>query len=377
MLVLLIGALLAALTEGAADVIVLNDGHTLLGQVAEPATAGRMRMIVRREWARTNLPERAVTWERQDAAQAATARDQRLRRLLQWKQERPGAADDRLAEWLDRQIAVLQRDDSAPLPLLMVELAPSQVRRVERREAGTARLLRQAWRAGLENPEALPRADLRARLEGRGFALGEVDPARVDDLLALPRESEPQWLARRAATEVRDDPSLWFIRYQGLLLPEDREPRAGLFGAMASQALKGLLPDRIEEDPLPARLREAESKGRVGIVVTTLEMSPDLGAATVESRLLVRLDRGRWVAAIARPARVAATEARPEAADAIAADPQVQSAFALLDNLGLGALGEEARRQSLAMGAATRRALGTARSAFSLDLDALALPIAP
>jgi hypothetical protein len=361
----------------AADVVVLRDGRFVLGQVVEPAPRGKLRLVVRRGWVREHLPDRAAAWERSEAAYATRARQQRLRRLEAWRRQRPENPHDRINRWLDTEITRLKADAGDPLaPLLIVELAASEVRRLDRRPPETARLLRQAWRAGLDEPETRPIEELRARLEGRGFALSEVDPAPLDDLIALPLESEAQWLARRAATEVRDDRSLWWIRYQGLVLPADAQGGAGNL-ATAGAALKGLLGGEPPEDPLAEPLRMAEAKGRVGVVVTSLELGEDLAAATVEATLWVCLAPGRWTRAVVRPARVPVGAIPPEAAEPLGNDPQVQAAFRLLEGLGSGALGDDVRRRSLAVGAATRQALGMAQSALARDLEGLALRISP
>jgi hypothetical protein len=359
----------------AADVVSLRDGKAVLGQVIEPSPRGKLRLVVRRDWARRNLPDRAALWERSEAASAERARQQRLRRLEAWRRERPAEENDRIVPWLDAEIARRKAGAGEPPPLLLVDLPASAIRRVERRPPETARILRQAWRAGLEEPETRPIAELRERLEGRGFALSEVDPAPLDDLIALPVESDAQWLARRAATEVRDDRSLWFVRHLGMVLPETAQADGANLAATAGAALQSLLGEEPQEDPLAERLRAAEARGRVGLVVMGLELGEDLSSAAVEATLWVRMAPGRWVPAVVRPARAQAGAMPPDAAEAIGDDPQVRAAFRLFEGLGLGAVGEDARRRSLAVGAATRQALGMARTALVRDIDGLALGV--
>ena len=50
-------------------------------------------------------------------------------------------------------------------------------------------------------------------------------------------------------------------------------------------------------------------------------------------------------------------------------------AFQLVEAIGLGGIPEDVKRRSLNVGAATRKALGQARSAAEADLAALAFPI--
>lgn len=373
----LVTLVLLAAADGPADAVVLRDGRRLLGQVLEPAARGRLRVVVRREWLRQHLPDRAPRWERAEHALARQAREQRLTRLRAWKQDRQRSPDDRIGQWLDAEIARLSAPESAEPPLLIVDLPASEVRRVDRQPAATARILRQSWRAGLDGPEDRPLAELRSRLEGRGFALTDVDPARIDDLLALPLENNGTWAARRAATEVRDDRSLWLIQYQGLILPEGAAQDPGAIAANAGNLLRGLLQEDAGDDPLTRAFHDAEAKGRSGLVLTRLELAPDLSGATVEAQLWMRVAPQRWVTAAARPVRITTAETKNHEAEALAADPQVQAAFKILENLGLGAAAEDARRQSLAVGAATRQALGTAKAALAQDLDRLALPVGP
>ena len=49
--------------------------------------------------------------------------------------------------------------------------------------------------------------------------------------------------------------------------------------------------------------------------------------------------------------------------------------FQTVEALGLGGIDPEVKRRSLGIGAATRKALGLARSAASTDLATLALPV--
>ena len=96
---------------------------------------------------------------------------------------------------------------------------------------------------------------------------------------------------------------------------------------------------------------------------------------TVESTLWVRAGGDRWVPFGARSASIRPDDLAPEAGQNLAGDPQVSTAFSLVESLGLGAIPPELKQRSLRMGAATEKALGTARSAISQDLEGLMLPI--
>jgi hypothetical protein len=146
---------------------------------------------------------------------------------------------------------------------------------------------------------------------------------------------------------------------------------------MLGSALRQLVDDPAApaENPLEALGRQIAAKGRVGLVVTQLETSPSLDQVTVTSTLYARVAPDRWQPAARRSSTIRAADAPP--ADPIAADPQIQSLFSLLDSLAPGAAGEQARTLSLQIGSATRLALSQAREALDADLNALALSFSP
>jgi hypothetical protein len=99
-----------------------------------------------------------------------------------------------------------------------------------------------------------------------------------------------------------------------------------------------------------------------------------LSAVTVESTLWVR-SGDRWIPFGSRTANVRSDDLERDAGKNLEADPQIQSAFKIVEMLGLGAIPADVKGRSLRIGAATERALGMARSAFEQDLQALALPV--
>ncbi len=109
--------------------------------------------------------------------------------------------------------------------------------------------------------------------------------------------------------------------------------------------------------------------------MTRLELAPDMSQVSVEATFWVRAGADRWVPFSTRTATVRPDDVPANAGANIAADPQVQSAFSLVQALGLGHLAPELKERSLKMGAATQQALGTARGALSQDLNLLMLPV--
>jgi hypothetical protein len=122
-------------------------------------------------------------------------------------------------------------------------------------------------------------------------------------------------------------------------------------------------------------LRDVAARGRVGALVTRLDLAPDFSSVTVESALFVRGPNGVWTCGPWRSGTLRSGDAAPGAAQALADDPQVKAAFQIVDSIGFGGVSEEMKQKSLAIGATTKRALGMVRAALSRDLESLALSL--
>jgi hypothetical protein len=369
----------------AADRITLRDGSVVLGVVSAttPGPRGSVEFFVRREWAEKALTSHAKQWDRSIAKTVRKAVEDRRKRLEAWRRDRAPhiEANDRIMQWIDRELARTVGGAPPPSVLIPVRLPRSEVRGLERRPPATERLLRLAWVCNLRDPESMPLDELRDALESRGYALdagGRSQPVAVDGLLPPAPEPEPVWLARRAASELAIDPDLRFLRFQDTVLPDTGT--GGLPGGVglgtAMSELKRLLDlDQGEKtDPLLEKLKAVATKGRAGAFVTRLQIAPDMSNVTVESTLWIRLG-DRWAPFGSRAATVRPEELGAEAGKGLEADPQIQSAFKVVESLGLGAIPADLKERSLRIGAATEKALGMARSAFNEDLQALALPI--
>ncbi len=356
--------------DSAADAITLRDGKIILGQVVEPPPRGKLVVIVRRSWVEKQLPDRFRAWKAAEAPSLKRSRDERVRRLEAWKRERTAEPNDSILAWLDTELARLKADSDAP-KLMMVTLNRGDVRKIDKRPADASRKLRQAWRANFDDAETKPLEALSSALEGRGFPVTDVDPAPIEDLLPILPETEAQWRARRAATEVTQDSKLKFISHLGMILPEgasgDKLDLGGIGGLV-----KGLLGDEAAENPLAAKGREVAAKGKVGMMVTTLKTDEDLSGVEVEVVLYARMNGDRWERAAARSVRVRSNEIQPGDGANIVEDPQIKSIFKTVEGLGL-AIPDDLKNKSMNIGAATQKALGKARTAIQPDLDTLNL----
>jgi hypothetical protein len=371
--------------SSAADRITLRDGSIVLGVVntTTPGPRGSVEFLVRRDWAEKALKARAQQWDRSTAASVRQAVDQRRKRLQAWRLDRASHAEanDRILQWIDRELARTAGGAQPKSVLMSVRLPRSEVRGLDRRPAGTERMLRLAWLCKLPDPETMPTGELKDALEARGYALdaaGRSQPVAVDALLPPAPEPEPVWLARRAASEIAVDPDLRFLRFQDTVLPDSGT--GGLPGGVglstAMSELKRLLDvDQGQQaDPLLEKLKAVAARGRAGAVVTKLQIAADMSNVTVESTLWIR-GGDRWFPFGSRAATVRPEDLGPEAGKGLESDPQIQSAFKVAESLGLGAIPAELKTRSLRIGAATEKALGMARSAFNDDLQTLALPV--
>jgi hypothetical protein len=375
--------------ETAADRLTLQDGSVVSGLVTSTRAGQRgtsVEFLVRRAWAEKTLDKHLRRWDRSNAATTKLAISQRQNRLVSWRRERAPqvAPDDRIIPWIDRELARMAAPgEPGRSVLISVQLPRNEVRGMDRRPAAIGRLMRLAWLCELPDPESMSLNQLKDALEDRGFivdAAGSAQPVAIDRLLPPTPETDATWLARRAATELSVDSDLRFLRYQDVVLPDVGAGAAQPLGAVglttAVSELKRLLDlDQNRTDPLVEKLKVIAARGRVGALVTKLEIVPDLSLVTVECTLWVRNAAERWVPLGSRSAAVKPDELRPDAGKELAADPQIQSAFKVVEMLGIGAIPADIKDRSLRIGASTEKALGMARNACNQDLELLVLPI--
>ena len=142
---------------------------------------------------------------------------------------------------------------------------------------------------------------LKNALETRGYAIDTIaakPPASLERLLPLAAESDDQWLARRAATELTVDPDLRFLQFHQMVVPDTGagQPVAAIGLETAMSELKHLLDPQAGEnnDPLTEKLNAIADRGRRSAAVTRLEISPDLRNVMVDITFWIRPGQ-RWV----------------------------------------------------------------------------------
>jgi hypothetical protein len=364
-----------------ADTIVLKDGKTLKGQIVDgPPRLGQVYVVARRSWVAKNLPEWSPKWEKLEAEANRGAELNRRQRLEAWRQDRSATKsepNDRINAWLDRELAKPAADPKTSAPLMVVRLNRSEIKSTYRRTPMAQRAIRLAWTLGLEDVETMRLGEVKTVLEGRGLLADGDGFVSIDGLLPMGPESDVQWLLRRAATELMNDEGLRFVRYGGAILPEPRPGEAPNM-ASATSGLASTLKELLGEapvDPLPPVLNQVAMKGKVAALVTKLDMASDLSTVTVEATLYVYQNRNGWTRGATRSGTLRVGDAPQAAVDAIAQDPQIKSAFGLMDSIGIFQISDDMKRKSLSVGATTQQALGIARGAVNRDITALAIPL--
>ncbi|WP_165070604.1 hypothetical protein [Paludisphaera rhizosphaerae] len=366
----------------AADRVTLRDGKVILGLVTSQAAGPRVGfdMLVRRDWAEAHVPDLAAKWVRNAGTMRKPAVAERRRRLEAWRDERSRfvGGGDKVLVWIDAELKRLEDPKALDAPLLSIHIARDGCRTAERNSDASRRMLALAWLSNLPNPEDATPGELTDSVEARGFMVEGTEVPSLDRLLPIVTEPEAKWLARRAATELTVDSGRRFIRYNNVLLPEQTDGQAlnaplDLNSALGQ--LAGLLdPSAAATDPLAPALAKISAQGGRGAVVTRMDMAPDLSQVRVDIALWVRGPQG-WVEFGSRNAVARPDDAAPAATAVLENDPQIQSVFNFADALGLGTVTAEMKQRGLRMGAATSKALGQARSAFSQDLSGLAFPV--
>jgi hypothetical protein len=357
--------------------ITLRDGSVLLGQVDEQSPNGSLRVLARRDWVKTKLATRAEEWEAAEETATAAALRQRRERLASWRRDRPpqpGPAD-RITAWLDRELSEAPKPD-APSRLIVIRLGRSDVTAVKRRGGAAAQALRCAWLLDLAEPESTPLATLTDAIAGRGMIIEGEEPVAIDRLLPPSVEPEGRWLLRRAATEALNDDGLRFIRFGSTVLPEPvpgRQPDPATGTALVGGTIKDVL-GVGGPDPLPARLRDVAARGRVGAMVTRIELAPDLGRVSAESALYYRgpggWERGPW-----RTGSLQVGAVPPLVVGVVARDPQVQAVMEFVESIGGGLVSPELKQRGLIVGTTVGGAVLLARTALVGTLAGLALDL--
>ena len=178
-------------------------------------------------------------------------------------------------------------------------------------------------------------ATLKDLIAGRGVTFDGDESIALDRLLPPATESANHWLLRRAATEVLYDDGLRFIRFGSTILPEPT-PGQPIDPAAGISLVEGTIRDVLGVggiDPLSSRLRAVAGRGRVGLILTRIELAPDLASASAESSLYY-YNGSDWNRAVWRSQTLEVGAVPPLVLTIVASDPQVKALMNLIDAVG-------------------------------------------
>jgi hypothetical protein len=367
-----------------ADRMALRDGSVVLGQVVDERVAfGGTAFLVRRSWADGNVPSLVRQWTQAETLAVRKARRERKERLNTWRRDRSSAGDarDDVSRWITREMALLSTLNPPRTPLMKVSIPAREIQSITRQNAQTAQLLRFGWLASVKDVESLSIDELTETLELKG-EIPLDDPAAVDGLLPLYPESDATWRMRRAATEVALEPGLRFVQFRQFVLaesgPSDSDPDnptalidspAGLEGFGAIQAVS-------VDDPLRERFALAESRGRIGLVMSRVSFSIDSDRADADTTLWVRQANGRWASTVSKSGSARTNERADPQIDTTSGAP-LKTALLILESVAAQPSSPEESRIRQRAGTAGERALARARDALWNDLQPVFLPIPP
>ena len=363
-------------TQRAVDVVSLKSGERLLGVILAEPRGGGLKILVRREWLRANLPAFYRELDREGAARERATLEQLRERVGLWQERRQEPKT--LAVFLDLELKRIEEQlrmvgkvppEDAP-DLLVIDVSAGQLLRHYAQPPDRRQILALAWEHRLANPEDKTAIALSRELESGGVDVATALPD-LSDRVAVCAQDDREWAARVALTEYAYLRKPHFQGTGDLLLRADEEadrPDASVvLTKLLQEQLAGLVdPAKTKtrsSKPDEAALKTAASADFTGVRITQLEQDLTSPRVVVQDRLLARMPDGSWRAIWQHREAADTAKARPDADDAIAADPQIAKALDLLKQLGLDP-DRNAIGLALRHGAATKEAQQAAEQRF-------------
>lgn len=365
------------------DLVALQDGPRLRGGVLAHERDGSIRMVVGREWLKSQFPEFYKQEVVKESEQRTDALQKRLNSINAWEADlAPGrhktlrellvAEQDRLT----KSCAELQQKPTGyETQFLLIERTGDEVRHVLRQTRENQRVALFAWSNHLKDVETRSVRDLGRELAKRG-----IDPAKqtidLTDRLPAGDFDEQEWAARKALVDYALRKPLDFQGTGGALFRTDEAAKpvdaTELLSKMLSSELTQTLNELLEpndggrpaSDPLRNAQKIADREKIDGMRVTTFEQNLSEGRVTVQTEFLARTPDGKWRSIWRHTETADATKKRPELEARIADDPQVKSIVGVVGKLGLPG-GDSAATNAVRAGAAVHEALERANERFN------------
>jgi hypothetical protein len=364
----------------AVDMVTLKSGKHLRGAIVHSSQDGSLTMAVSRDWLRKLSPD---LYERLTKTEA-NVRLVALKQLrIRIDQSLVGVPDDsRLAAFLRSEgkrtermlIAAASHDEPQ---FIWLDLTRKEVAKIRPASAGNRRIAGWSWFERLANVEIRDGSDLMNELRRKG-----IDPEQTlpdfSDRFPIRMQNDREWGARLALVVYALDKPLDFQGTGDQLVQADRTPNAKdtapliakVLGGQVDTLVKDLLSERrstalgVEspDDWLKSAYAQAGQQKAPAFRATRVELNLGGRQASVHSVFAVHMDKGEWKVVWSDRATADGTKERAAIESTIANDPQVKSALANLQSLGVSA--DSQIRQAIRFGGATMAAQQTVDSRF-------------
>lgn len=360
----------------AVDVVQVRRGPKLLGAVLHRSGQGDVTLAVERDWLRQADRKFFTEQTARETEESRTAWQELITRLEAWKTARTG--DDRLIGFIESELArakkrlaaLDQPQDTVAAPqFLIIDLTSKQIDRVQQQPADKRQVALVAWQEQLPDVAQRSASSLKRELERRDIKV-EAEHPNLSDRLPIRRQTEAEWLARRAILEYAERKAVDFQGTGDLLVRTgDAKPQANLT-QLLTQVLQSQLTSTLEDllnegaggkpagrkptaSALEKARQEARQAGANGFRATRLDLEVDQGRVRVEGTFVARTGEKKWQR-IWRTEEVLPAGGGKEQRERIRNDPQVKQALELLSSTGLAA--NDALDTALGFGAATMTA---------------------
>lgn len=364
------------------DIALLKGGTELRGTVLTRDDK-ELRMVVQREWLTSQQPDMAKTLDEETAAQAEVNRQELIKRITVWKEERAG--DVRLVSVLNQELKRIEKpqaNGAGPASQFQVVTIPSdRIKRVFRTNDRSRQLALVAWEQQLPHVETASFGTLKSAVEKK---VPDWERAVVDLTERLPAglsQSPDEWAARQAIFEYEyrlkidfQGTGTYLVRVgEGAERPNLAEilsqtTAEALQGGLAGDELKGLglgLGAKSDSSAnadggLAKVIEQAEKLDARGFYVTRIPTITGSGPATVATHFYARLSDGKYHEIWSSESTTDPTNLKKEDIARVEQDPQVQEITKVAKALSLGDNATTAVR----FGAAIQASLQTSEARF-------------
>ena len=371
------------LSKRGVDRLTPSRGPAILGAVFRKTQRGEVVMSVRRDWLKTEDPERLQLADASLAESSPRAWRRLLGRIDDWKKTLKPDSPLRAVLDLERKrvadlLKAVEGGGRVPATRFLALVIPRKeisaltVQPVVRKQVALV-----SWVEGLKRVETRSVDDLAAELMTAGLDPATAGAESLWRELPVVEDDDRTWRIRRVLKACQLSEPLHFQGTGGLLLAANEKKRGGgldqpvdakMIGDLVGQLLGGDLggdlgklleqlggrakPRGGDSSPLLTAARRAEAAGRDAFRVTRFRHDVTGRRTTVTSEFLVKVDRGEWVLAW-QESRTIEVRARPDARKRIERDPRVQGVLKLVKALGLDG-GDRAIETAIQFGAATQ-----------------------